>query len=117
MVGSQQAYRPDIEYSFSLAEISRCCGVTAEQILVLVAEGVLTPHGSTQHEWRFGSGDLGRALSALRLERDLGINPAGAALAIELLDEMQQLRDRVRLLERLYWASCFASRDQRSACA
>ena len=37
----------------------------------------------------------------MRLERDLGINPAGAALAIELLDEMQQLRERVRLLEAL----------------
>jgi chaperone modulatory protein CbpM len=35
------------------------------------------------------------------LERDLGINPAGAALAIDLLDEMQQLRERVRLLEAL----------------
>jgi chaperone modulatory protein CbpM len=35
------------------------------------------------------------------LERDLGINPAGAALAIDLLDEMQQLRERVRLLESL----------------
>ncbi|MCB1727248.1 MAG: hypothetical protein KDI22_07450, partial [Gammaproteobacteria bacterium] len=34
-------------------------------------------------------------------EHDLGLNPAGAALAVELMDEMQQLRQRVRLLERL----------------
>ena len=101
MVERQEAYQPDIEYSFSLAEISRCCGATADEILVLVAEGVLCPRGSSQREWRFGSGDLGRALSAVRLERDLGINPAGAALAIELLDEMQQLRDRVHVLETL----------------
>lgn len=103
MIGSQQTYQPDIEYSFSLAEISRCCGVTAEQILVLVSEGVLTPHGSTQREWRFAGSDLGRALSAVRLERDLGVNPAGAALAVELLDEMQQLRERVQLLEALFF--------------
>lgn len=103
MIGSQQTYQPDIEYSFSLAEISRCCGVTAEQILVLVSEGVLSPQGSTQREWRFASSDLSRALSAVRLERDLGVNPAGAALAVDLLDEMQQLRQRVRLLEALFF--------------
>ena len=89
MVGTGQSKQPDIEYSLSWVEISRCCGVETEAILVLTEEG------------RFGSADLGRALSALRLERDLGINPAGAALAVDLLDEMQQLRERVRLLEAL----------------
>ena len=64
---------------------------------------MLSPQGPDPQEWRFGSADLGRALSALRLERDLGVNPAGAALAIELLDEMQQLRDRVRLLEAMLY--------------
>jgi len=101
MVGSEQSYQPDIEYRFTLAEISRCCGVTDEEILLLVAEGVLNPCEPTGHEWQFDSGDLSRAMSALRLERDLGINPAGAALAIELLDEIQRLRDRVHLLEAL----------------
>ena len=67
----------------------------------LVAEGVISPCGPSQREWRFGSADLVRALSALRLERDLGVNPAGAALALDMLDEMQQLRRRVRLLERM----------------
>jgi chaperone modulatory protein CbpM len=101
VVGTGQAYRPDIEYSFTLTEISRCCGVAEEQILVLVREGMLSPHGATPPDWRFTGSDLSRALSALRLERDLGINPAGAALAVELLDEVQRLRERVRLLEAL----------------
>ena len=101
MVGEQETFQPDVEYSFSLAEISHCCNVSAEKILVLVGEGVLSPHGRSQREWRFASADLTRALSALRLERDLGVNAAGAALAIDLLDEMRQLRERVRLLEGL----------------
>lgn len=101
MVGKQQPLQVDIEFSFTLAEISRCCDVSAEKILVLVSEGVLSPHGRSQREWRFASADLARALSALRLERDLGINAAGAALAIDLIDEMQQLRERVHLLEAL----------------
>ena len=101
MVGIPKSYQPDVEYSLSLTEVSRCCGVDTEEILVLIAEGVLNPQGTTRQDWRFGGADLGRALSALRLERDLGINPAGAALALELLEEMQRLRDRVRTLEGL----------------
>ncbi len=94
--------QPELEYRLSLAEISRCCGVTGERILIMVSEGILTPTGTTQREWRFASSDLARARSALRLEQDLGINPAGAALAIDLIDEMQQLRHRVHLLEALF---------------
>lgn len=93
--------QPDFEYSLTLAELSQCCGVTVEKLLVLIGEGVLTPAGRTQREWRFSGPEIARAQSALRLERDLGVNPAGAALAIELMDEMQQLRQRVRLLEKL----------------
>lgn len=91
----------DYEIRLTLGELSRCCGVTAERILVLVGEGVLSPKGATQPEWRFGAVDLVRARRALRLERDLGVNVAGAALAIDLMDEMQRLRERVRLLEAL----------------
>ena len=101
MVDRQQTYQPDIDYSFSLTEISHHCGVTVEQIVVLVGEGVLSPRGRTQREWRFAGNDLARALSAVRLERDLGVNPAGAALAVELMAEMDELRERVRVLEAL----------------
>ncbi len=101
MVGEQQPFQPDIDYSFSLVELSRCCNVSVEKILILVGEGVLNPRGRTQADWQFAGADLVRALSAIRLERDLGVNTAGAALAIDLMDEMQQLRQRVRLLERL----------------
>lgn len=101
MTGKHHLFHPDVEYSFSLAELSHCCGVSTDTIVILVSEGVLSPHGQSQHEWQFAGADLARALSAVRLERDLGLNPAGAALAVEMMDEMQQLRERVRLLERL----------------
>ena len=101
MVAEQETFQAEFEYSLSLAEISRCCQVPAEKILVLVGEGILSPRGRSPRDWRFASGDLARALGVIRLERDLGVNTAGAALAIELMDEMQRLRDRVRLLETL----------------
>lgn len=93
------SFQAEVEYSFTLAEISRCCGVTAEQILVLVSQGILQPSARSQRDWRFAAGDLAKARSALRLQRDLGVNAAGAALAIELIDETESLRERIRVLE------------------
>jgi chaperone modulatory protein CbpM len=94
-------YRADVDFSLSLGELSRCCGVSAEKIMVLIAEGVIDPCGDSEHAWRFVASDLIRAQSALRLERDLGVNAAGAALAIELIDEMRRMRERIRVLENL----------------
>ena len=35
----------------------------------------------------------------MRLQRDLDLNLAGTALALDLLDELEQLRERLRALE------------------
>ena len=101
MIDETMVCRAEYGFRLSLAELSRCCGVSAEKILVLVGEGVLEPSGRHQREWRFGAADLARARCALRLERDLGVNAAGVALALELLDEARRLRGRVRALEAL----------------
>jgi chaperone modulatory protein CbpM len=50
-------------------------------------------------EWRFSGAALRRARIALRLERDLGVNLPGVALALDLLEELQRLR-RERETER-----------------
>jgi chaperone modulatory protein CbpM len=89
----------EVDFTLTLAELSRCCGVSAERILVLVGHGVIEPVGRDQRAWRFRPVDIERASCALRLEHDLGVNPAGAALAVDLLDEVRRLRRRVRLLE------------------
>lgn len=43
---------------------------------------------------------LHRMESALRLQEDLGINISGAALALELLDEISEMRSEVEVLRR-----------------
>ena len=47
-------------------------------------------------EWRFTGDALRRARLALRLERDLELNLAGVALAIELIEEISQLRRELK---------------------
>lgn len=83
----------------NLDDLCRACAAQAGRIVELVDEGLLTPAGSAPGEWRFTGVHLHRARVALRLESDLGVNLAGAALALELLDELDTLRARVQRLE------------------
>ena len=83
----------------TLADICRACAVHAEYIIELVEEGLLAPVGNEPVRWRFTGIHMHRATVALRLQRDLGINLAGVALALQLLDEVEELRVRIRAME------------------
>ena len=82
----------------TLIELSRACAVHAECIVELVEEGVIAPLGREPHRWRFSGIHMRRVGVALRLQRDLGVNLAGAALALQLLDEVDALRTRLQAL-------------------
>lgn len=86
------------EVEFTLVELSRACRADSEQLVALVYEGVLTPRGDDPQQWRFGGTTLQRARAALRLTRDLELNAAGAALVLDLLDEIDSLRSQLRRL-------------------
>jgi chaperone modulatory protein CbpM len=89
----------DTECSLTLGELSRCSGVHAEFIVEMVEEGILDPLDQDPLCPRFSGASLLRVNRALRLRRDLGVNLAGIALALDLIDEIDQLRSRLRLLE------------------
>jgi len=76
----------------TVEELSRICCVDPRHIVEYVEEGVLDVVEIGTAEWRFTGAALRRARLALRLERDLELNLAGVALAIELMDELQRLR-------------------------
>ena len=82
----------------TLSEVCRACAVQAEFIVDLVEEGVLVPVGREPHRWRFTGVHLRRATVAVRLQRDLGVNIAGAALALQLLDEVERLKAQIRVM-------------------
>lgn len=84
----------------TLLELCDACGLHAERLIEMVQEGVLEPRGVAPASWRFDAMALERARITLRLQRDLDLNLAGAALVLDLLDELRGLRRRVALLER-----------------
>jgi chaperone modulatory protein CbpM len=92
----------ELDFRLTLNDLSHGCGVDADRILLLVDAGLLEPSGSGPQDWRFGASDLYRARCALRLQRDLGINASGAALAVDLIEELQRTRQRLQLLENLF---------------
>lgn len=92
----------DVHGEFSLAELSHVCGAPAEWIVELVDEGILEPVDLASRSWRFSGVSMLRARTVQRLQRDLGVNLAGAALALQLLDEVERLRRRLRRFENDY---------------
>lgn len=82
--------------NLTISEVCQACAVQVETIVELVDEGVLSPIGREPHRWRFTGTHLRRATVAIRLQRDLGVNLAGAALALQLLDELEALQARLR---------------------
>jgi chaperone modulatory protein CbpM len=76
----------------TVGDLCRIFTVDERHIEELVEEGVISVIQIDATEWRFSGAALRRARIALRLERDLGINLPGVALALELLEELEQLR-------------------------
>jgi len=85
--------------SLTIRQICRVCAVHAERVLELVDEGILESTGATAGQYRFHADSLGRAKMAFRLQHDLGINLAGVALVLDLLEEIEQLRSRLRFVD------------------
>jgi chaperone modulatory protein CbpM len=75
----------------SLADLCRSCTVETHTITTLVSEGILDPMGGDMDHWRFTVSSLKRVKTVIHLQRDLGVNLAGAALALELLDRITEL--------------------------
>lgn len=85
----------------TLDELAGLCTVERRWVVELVQQGALEPLGPAHDEWRFSAAALGRVRTAARLHRDLDLDAAGIALALDLLDEIELLRARLRSLDDL----------------
>lgn len=87
------------EICFTLTELSRACHADPAQLQDLVAEGVLVARGDDPEQWLFDGAVLQRARAAVRLTRDLELTPAGTAVVLDLLEQIEALRARLQQLE------------------
>ena len=80
----------------TLEEICLACHVDADWVAGLVDHAVIEPAGAAMSDWHFTSLAIVRVARAKRLERDLSLNTPGIALVLELLDEIEALRSRLK---------------------
>ena len=81
----------------TMDELCRTCAVHTGYIVELVHEGIIVPavlagSSSAPESWRFNSLHVRHIKVAWRLQHDLAVNLPGAALALQLLDELALLR-------------------------
>lgn len=84
--------------SLTLEQLCQACGAQADWVISLVEESIIEPQGNEMHVWRFSGTSLVRVRSALRLHRDLGVNLAGIALALDLMEELENLRAQLKIM-------------------
>jgi chaperone modulatory protein CbpM len=82
------------------SEVCLQTGVNEETVFEIIEHGIIEPIGSTPEEWLFTPTMLTVTKKAIRLHQDLKVDWAGIALAIDLLEEVEQLREQNRYLQR-----------------
>ncbi len=87
------------EAEMSLVQLCRACELSEAEIVRLVEEGIIDPMGQRPAVWRFHAISLRRVRITRNLQQELGVNTPGAALALDLLEELEELRARLRRLE------------------
>jgi len=79
----------------TLEDLCDRCELSATEITAYVEEGIIEAEGAAPAKWRFSRMNVIEVKRAQRLTNDLGLNPAGAALALELLKEIEGLKRRL----------------------
>ncbi len=99
MVDEKRPIRGEVlseELRLTLRDVCHICGTSEDIVIEMVREGVVEPVDSTPAKWRFSGVAVARIQTALRLQRDLEVNLPGAALALDLLEEIERLKRRMR---------------------
>jgi len=86
----------------TLDELCQHCTVQTDEVITLVREGILDPADEDVDwqragRWQFHISSVQRVRTVVRLQRDLGVNLPGAALALELMDRIDELRRHLQM--------------------
>ncbi len=85
-------------YLLSLTEVTQSVHIPVETIVVIVEHGIVEPRGQRPKEWQFEPHMLATLRCAVRLQQDLELDWEGIAIALSLMEQLQQLRGENRHL-------------------
>lgn len=81
-------------------ELCEICGISSDYLCDLIEYEIIPPQVKRQEEWIFGLDELRRIQTTLRLQRDLEVNLAGAAIVLNLLKELEELRAKIEFMQK-----------------
>jgi chaperone modulatory protein CbpM len=84
---------------YDLVEICLVLETSAETIIAIIDEGIINPNGNKPNEWKFDTLMCQDLKTALRLHQDLELDWNGIALAIQLLNELDSVRQENKQLK------------------
>ena len=73
--------------------------ITADWVIEIVEHGIVQPSGRTPEDWLFDDRAPVTLKRAVKLHQELELEWEGVALALDLLEEVQQLRAENRMLK------------------
>lgn len=83
------------EETVTLEFLAETCRVEKQWVVELIEYGALEPLDPERPQWEFPAVVIKRVRRAARLRRDLELGPAGVALVLDLLDQIEELRARL----------------------
>lgn len=86
--------------TISFIEVCQKYNIPEELFIEMIEQGLFPNQPSDPQKVALGQKELHRLESAFRLHRDLGINPPGVALALDLLEEIEQMRHELEILRK-----------------
>ncbi len=86
----------DDTIEITIVELCEVCSVERKIVDEMIDEGILEPTDRGLERPRFPYSSVRRTRTVIHLQRDLGVNLAGAALVLELLERIDDLRTQLR---------------------
>lgn len=85
----------------TLEELAQAISMNDDIVIKMVEYQLIQPKGDQPKNWKFDSLCLRRAKIAASFYRDLEINLSGIALALDLLEQIDDMQSRIDTLEKL----------------
>ncbi|QJI32504.1 chaperone modulatory protein CbpM [Pseudomonas sp. ADAK18] len=83
----------------NMTEFCEATELSVAYVIEIVEHGIVEPVGKTPESWHFTDYELALAKRASTLRKDLDLEWEGVALALNLLEEVQQLRAENQMLK------------------
>jgi MerR family transcriptional regulator/heat shock protein HspR len=83
---------PDREPLFAISVVARLVGLHAQTLRMYERMGLVEPARSAGNVRRYSQADVERLRQVVRMVEELGVNLAGAQVALGLLRQIEELR-------------------------